>query len=77
MGKDQVSVCIGDEELGFDPSQLTDPTAPGFLERPCGRGVMQMRTFMDEVQFNERGNEVTMIKRRVAPSGDAVLSVGE
>lgn len=77
MGRDQVSVCIGDEGPGFDPTQLPDPTEPGFLERPCGRGVMLMRTFMDEVQFNEQGNEVTLIKRRIAPSGDEVLSGGE
>ena len=74
MGKDQVSICIEDEGPGFDLSQLSDPTAPGFLERPCGRGVMLMRTFMDEVRFNERGNHVTLVKRRVTPADDAQLS---
>ena len=36
------------------------------LEKLSGRGVLLMRTFMDEVSFNERGNEVTMVKRRQA-----------
>ena len=54
---------IRDEGPGFDPSILPDPADPENLERPCGRGVMLMRTFMDEVKFNDRGNEVTMIKR--------------
>ena len=26
-----------------------------------------MRTFMDEVLYNEKGNEVTLIKRRTQP----------
>ena len=35
-----------------------------------GRGLLLMRTFLDEVRYNERGNEVTLIKRatRVAPA---------
>jgi CheY-like chemotaxis protein/anti-sigma regulatory factor (Ser/Thr protein kinase) len=68
IGREQVSVRISDDGPGFDPSRLPDPTAPGYLERPCGRGIMLMRTFMDDIQFNEKGNEVTLIKRRVAPA---------
>jgi CheY-like chemotaxis protein/anti-sigma regulatory factor (Ser/Thr protein kinase) len=64
IDNEQASVQIGDEGPGFDPSQLPDPTAPGYLERPCGRGVMLMRTFMDEVCYNATGNEVTLVKRR-------------
>ena len=32
--------------------------------REGGRGLVLMRTFMDQVSFNESGNEVTMVKRR-------------
>jgi hypothetical protein len=31
--------------------------------KPSGRGVLLIRTFMDEVSFNDAGNEITMIKR--------------
>ena len=55
---------VRDEGPGFDPSALPDPSDPANLERESGRGLMLMRTFMDEVRFNEQGNEVTMIKRR-------------
>ena len=65
MTGEQVTVSIGDEGPGFDPAKLPDPTAPGFLERPCGRGLLLMRSFMDDVRFNEMGNEVTLVKRRV------------
>lgn len=55
---------IRDEGPGFDVSQLPDPTDPTNLERPYGRGVLLMRTFMDEVLYNAAGNEVTLIKRQ-------------
>jgi anti-sigma regulatory factor (Ser/Thr protein kinase) len=59
---------VRDEGPGFDPSGLPDPTDPANLERPCGRGLLLMKTFMDEVSYNDRGNEVTMRKRCRAAS---------
>ncbi|HXG08571.1 MAG TPA: response regulator [Gemmataceae bacterium] len=55
---------IRDEGPGFDPALLPDPTDPSNLERVSGRGLLLIRTFMDEVYHNEKGNEITMIKRR-------------
>ncbi len=53
-------VHISDEGAGFDPSDVPDPTAIENLERPCGRGVMLMRYYMDEVNYSPRGNSVVM-----------------
>ncbi|MGQ0633885.1 MAG: response regulator [Planctomycetaceae bacterium] len=64
----QAKYSIGDDGRGFDPSSLPDPTDPANLERPCGRGLLLMRTFMDDVIYNARGNEVTLLKNREAPS---------
>jgi anti-sigma regulatory factor (Ser/Thr protein kinase) len=55
---------IRDEGPGFDPSKLPDPTDPSNLERVSGRGLLLIRTFMDEVHHNAIGNEITMVKRR-------------
>ena len=55
---------ICDEGEGFDPSLLPDATDPENLIRPCGRGILLMRTFMDDVIFNDCGNVVTLIKRQ-------------
>lgn len=57
-------IKIADEGPGFDPSTLPDPTSPDALEKPCGRGLLLMRAFMDDVKFSPRGNEVTMVKQR-------------
>lgn len=54
---------IRDEGPGFDPQTLPDPTAPENLERNCGRGLLLMRTFMDDVQYNATGNQVKLFKR--------------
>lgn len=56
---------ICDEGPGFDPQHLPDPTEPANLEKPSGRGLLLMRTFMDDVQFNDVGNQVTLIKRKM------------
>jgi CheY-like chemotaxis protein len=55
---------IRDQGPGFDCSNLPDPTDPANLESVSGRGLLLIRTFMDEVSFNDPGNEITMIKRR-------------
>lgn len=70
--RDEVSYTIRDEGKGFDYSKLPDPTDPANLERCSGRGVLLMRTFMDEVRFNDAGNEVTLVKQREAAE-DAIL----
>ncbi len=64
LSRDEANWVIRDEGPGFDPKSLPDPTDPEYLERPHGRGLMLMRTFMSEVTYNAKGNEVRMTKRR-------------
>lgn len=59
----EVVYVVSDEGPGFDPSVLPDPTDPAQLEMVHGRGLLLIRTFMDDVTHNERGNEITMVKR--------------
>ena len=72
---DEAVFCIRDEGPGFDRSSLPDPTDPANLERPCGRGLLLMQTFMDEVKYNAAGNEVTMVKRRKLSAADQVQGI--
>jgi len=53
---------VRDEGAGFEVANIRDPTQPANIERPSGRGILLMQTFMDEMIFNETGNEVTLIK---------------
>lgn len=68
-----VVVTITDEGPGFDPSLLPDPRDPENLERPSGRGLLLMKTFLDEVEYNAKGNEVRMIKRRLPMEEEMVI----
>jgi CheY-like chemotaxis protein/anti-sigma regulatory factor (Ser/Thr protein kinase) len=63
LSRDEASFSIADEGAGFDPWSLPDPTDPANLLRPSGRGVLLMRALMDEVEFNEIGNAVRLVKR--------------
>jgi len=62
---ENLTVVIGDEGDGFDPTAVPDPLAGENLLRGSGRGVMLMQAFMDEFQISKRspqGTEVKMVK---------------
>ena len=54
---------IRDEGPGFDPRKLPDPLDPENFEKVSGRGLLLIRTFMDDVRHNSKGNEITLFKR--------------
>ena len=54
---------IEDEGEGFNPREIPDPLDPTNLFKASGRGVLLIYNIMDEVEYNERGNSLTMIKR--------------
>jgi CheY-like chemotaxis protein/anti-sigma regulatory factor (Ser/Thr protein kinase) len=66
VSKTAVTYIVRDEGNGFDVSGVPDPTQADNLLRASGRGLMLIRTFMDEVILNDTGNEITMVKRRAA-----------
>ncbi len=62
--RSEATYVVADEGPGFDPARLPDPTDPANLERVAGRGLLLIRTFMDEVRHSDRGTVITMVKRR-------------
>jgi len=63
LSRSETVFVIRDQGPGFDLSTIPDPTDPENLEKPSGRGLLLIQTFMNEVKFNETGNEVTMVLR--------------
>lgn len=57
----RIQARVTDQGSGFDPAAVPDPTRPENLTKPCGRGLFLMRKLMDEVWFNDRGNQVTLV----------------
>lgn len=66
-----LQISVEDEGDGFDPDDVPDPTLEENLELPSGRGLMLMRTFMTQVEFNDKGNRVWMEKAKSAPSEES------
>lgn len=60
----KIVVRVRDEGPGFDPRLVPDPTAPDRISLPNGRGLMLMKAYLDDVRYNEQGNEVQLIKER-------------
>ncbi|MCU0691630.1 MAG: response regulator [Polyangiaceae bacterium] len=58
-----MSVRIRDEGDGFDWRKLPDATDPVNLLADHGRGVLLARLSVDDLTYNEAGNEVTLAKR--------------
>ncbi|HEX6558179.1 MAG TPA: ATP-binding protein, partial [Longimicrobiales bacterium] len=56
-----VTVRVTDEGRGFNPAALSDPTLPRNRTRAGGRGIFLIKQLMDRVEFNERGNSITMV----------------
>jgi anti-sigma regulatory factor (Ser/Thr protein kinase)/CheY-like chemotaxis protein len=64
IGRSEAAFVVEDQGPGFDVNQIPDPTDPANVFRVGGRGILLMRSFMTSVHFSERGNRVTLVKRR-------------
>jgi serine/threonine-protein kinase RsbW len=61
---ERVLAEIRDQGPGFDPHRIPSPLTEEGVERPSGRGVFLMRSFMTWIRYNQRGNAVTLCKCR-------------
>ena len=60
VGSDTIRLQVTDDGPGFDPASVTDPTLPGTVRRPMGRGLFLIRNLADRVEFNSQGNTIWM-----------------
>ncbi|MHB8897827.1 MAG: ATP-binding protein [Thermoguttaceae bacterium] len=64
ISTEEARFVIRDEGPGFDISAVPSSWEPGGLEQQGSRSLSLIRALMDEVVYNEAGNEVTLIKRK-------------
>ena len=62
--KKYVEYTIEDEGQGFDYKNLPDPRSPENFYKNSGRGILIIKLHMDEVNWNEKGNKITLRKNR-------------
>lgn len=67
VGTDRVEISMRDEGKGFDPERVPDPRLGENLYKIEGRGLLLMRSYMDEVRFNRHGNCVHMVRYKEKP----------
>jgi len=59
INAEKLEIVVRDEGIGFDHVNYKVNAA---VDAEAGRGLLLINNFMDEVKFNESGNEITMIK---------------
>ncbi len=64
VDSEHIEISLTDEGNGFDPEGLPDPRCGENLYKTDGRGIFLIRSYMDVVEFNERGNSVSMVRYR-------------
>jgi len=64
MDTERFELEISDEGQGFDASQLSPLAGDSDMAPHCGRGLPLILLVMDEVHFNEKGNQIRMVLRR-------------
>ncbi len=58
-----LTITITDQGKGFDTTKLPDPTDAECLLKLHGRGIFITRMYFSEIKYNEKGNEVKLIKK--------------
>ena len=64
VSREEAKFVVRDEGPGFDVSCLKNVDDQVASEQRQGRGVAHMRLFMDDASYNDKGNEITLLKRR-------------
>ena len=64
LSGEQFWLRVTDEGLGFQPQEVPDCTADENLHCPGGRGLALIKAYMTSVEYNSRGNCVTLEKTR-------------
>jgi serine/threonine-protein kinase RsbW len=63
---DTIEIIVEDQGHGFKLDNVADPTDTANLLKPSGRGILIIRSFMDEVDLSEReggGCRLRMVKK--------------
>ena len=63
---ESIEILVEDQGEGFKLEELADPTQAENLLKPCGRGILIIRSFMDEVKLSKKeggGTRLRMLKK--------------
>ena len=64
MDTERFELEISDEGRGFDASRMSPLSGESDMAPHCGRGLPLIMLVMDEVHFNDKGNQIRLVLRR-------------
>ncbi len=70
LDKGKVAFTVTDQGTGFSPDTIPDKRTERTLCTPSRRGILLMKAYMDNIEYNEKGNTVQMVRhsRRSGPT---------
>ncbi len=60
VSSDRFVIDIRDQGKGFDRTEVPDPTREENLERPSGRGLLLIESYMHQVRYDDHGRHLHM-----------------
>jgi serine/threonine-protein kinase RsbW len=67
VSSNKVEISMTDEGEGFNPESVPDPRLGENLYKSEGRGLLLIQSYMDEVEFNKRGNCMRIVRYKEKP----------
>jgi serine/threonine-protein kinase RsbW len=62
---EELVIKVTDQGPGFRPDTVPDPTTPENIEELNGRGIYLMSHLADKIEYNKKGNSVTMTFKNI------------
>lgn len=62
ISPDKAEISVTDQGQGFNPQDIPDPRCGGNIYKTGGRGLFLIRSYMDVVDFNNKGTCLHMVK---------------
>jgi serine/threonine-protein kinase RsbW len=59
---EKIEVSVTDQGQGFKPEDVADPRSGENIYKAGGRGVLLIKSYMNNVEYNKTGNSVRMTK---------------
>jgi len=75
LGEADLTVVVVDEGRGFDFDHTADPRLPENRFKPSGRGLLLIKSFVDDVTYEHNSANGTVIRlvKRLAGQGEGVI----
>lgn len=66
INRKRFEITIHDQGAGFKRKSIPDPTAVENLDKPSGRGLLLIESYMDAVKYSDHGRCVKMMRKNRA-----------